>query len=253
MKTRMIAGMIACMGTAGCALAQTAAAKAAPNAINAAGISLRQAWEYGGWIMWVLAGISVIALAMVLYFLTALRTNAIVPRALMTDVLAKIRANELNEVRRLCDRRPSPLSAVVLSALDCLRNVPQCDVALLRDTAESEGSRQAESIQSQTEFLLDISTIAPLLGLLGTVLGMLVAFGSVASDVAAAKPVVLAHGVSQAIITTIFGLIVAIPCMAFYAWFRRRASRQISNLEAATSEIITAIIGMGSKTSFLGR
>ena len=255
MKTRMIPGMLACMGTVSCALAQTAAeaTTAAPASLQAAGMSLKQAWEYGGWIMWVLAGVSVIALAMVLYFMTALRSNAIVPRALLTDVLAKIRANELNEVRRLCDRRPSPLSAVILTALDCLRNEPQCDVALLRDTAESEGSRQAESIQSQTEFLLDIATIAPLLGLLGTVLGMLVAFGSVASDVAAANPVVLAHVVSQAIVTTIFGLIVAIPCMAFYAWFRRRASRQISNLEAATSEVITAIIGMGSKTSFLGR
>jgi len=57
---------------------------------------------------------------------------------------------------------------------------------------------------------------------------------------------VLAAGVSQAIVTTIFGLIVAIPCMAFYAWFRRRASRQIANLETASAEIMTAIIGVTS-------
>lgn len=255
MKKKMVAAGVAFLGTVGCAFAQAAAetAAVAPKA-SAAGMSLRQAWEYGGWIMWVLAGISVFALTMVFYFMTAFRSRAIVPRALMTDVLAKIQSNELNEVRRLCDRRPCPLSAVVLASLDCLRNVPQCDVSLLRDTAESEGSRQAESLQSQTEFLLDIATIAPLLGLLGTVLGMLTAFGSVASDVASAKPVVLASGVSQALVTTIFGLVVAIPCMAFYAWFRRRAARQISNLEAATSEVLTAIIGMGSsKSTFLDR
>ena len=123
--------------------------------------------------------------------------------------------------------------------------MPQCDVALLRSAAESEGVRQSDAIQGQTQILLDISTIAPLLGLLGTVLGMLKAFSSVASDVASAKPVVLAAGVSQAIITTVFGLIVAIPCIAFYAWFRRRAGRQISNLEAASSEVVTALIGMG--------
>ena len=91
-----------------------------------------------------------------------------------------------------------------------------------------------------------MATIAPLLGLLGTVLGMLTAFGSVASDIASAKPVVLAAGVSQAIVTTVFGLVVAIPCMAFYAWFRRRASRQIANLESASAEIMTAIIGVAS-------
>jgi biopolymer transport protein ExbB len=80
-----------------------------------------------------------------------------------------------------------------------------------------------------------------MLGLLGTVLGMLKAFGSVAHDVAAAKPVILAEGVSQAIITTIFGLMVAIPCMAFYSYFRRRASRIVSLLETASTEVLTAL------------
>ena len=201
--------------------------------------------------MWVLAAISIFALAIVLYFMGALRSVAIAPHELVVDIMARIRANQLSEVRRLCDRHPCPLSAVVLATLDCMRNVPQCDVMLLRGATESEGARQADAIQGQTEFLLDIATIAPLLGLLGTVLGMLTAFGSVASDVASAKPVVLAAGVSQAIVTTIFGLIVAIPCMAFYAWFRRRASRQIAYLESASSEIMTAIVGMTTSNSLL--
>ena len=147
------------------------------------------------------------------------------------------------------------MRSIVLAALDCMRNVPNCDVTLLRDATESEGARQADAIQGQTEFLLDVSTISPLLGLLGTVTGMLTAFGSIATDVASAKPVVLAAGVSQAIVTTVFGLIVAIPAMAFYAWFRRRASRQISHLEAASSEVLTAIIGveMCSKSTYVNR
>ncbi|MDD4102064.1 MAG: MotA/TolQ/ExbB proton channel family protein [Kiritimatiellae bacterium] len=241
--------MLACAGWLTRAVAQEAGEPAA----KAYGMSFAQAWEYGGWIMWLLAAISVFALAMVFYFLTVLRSGSVIPRELMVDLMAQIRAGNLNEVRRLCDRHPCPLSAVTLTALDCLRNVPQCDVALLRGTAEAEGARQAEAIQGQTELLLDIATIAPLLGLLGTVLGMLTAFGSVASDIASAKPVVLAAGVSQALVTTIFGLIVAIPCMAFYAWFRRRASRQIANLEAATSELLTALIGMGDKAAFIDR
>jgi len=247
---KRVVGVLACMGFLTCAMAQEAVS--APVA-KSYGMSLKQAWEYGGWIMWVLAAISIFAMAMVFYFLIVLRTGAVTPRELVSDILARVRANDLNEVRRLCDRHPSPLSSVVLATLDCLRNVPQCDVMLLRGAAESEGARQADAIQGQTEFLLDVATIAPLLGLLGTVLGMLTAFGSVASDVAAAKPVVLAAGVSQAIVTTVFGLIVAIPSMMFYAWFRRRASRQISNLEAVSSEILTAIIGMGNKSSLLER
>lgn len=237
---------LAAVAACGFAVAQEAASGAVPGS----GMSIRQAWEYGGWIMWVLAAVSVFALALVLYFLVSLRTGALVPVALRTDLLSSIRAGDLSEARRLCERRPCALSEIALTGLDTLRDAPDCDASLLRDAIEGEGARQAESIQGQTEFLLDIATVAPLLGLLGTVLGMLTAFGSLASDVAAAKPVVLASGVSQAIITTIFGLFVAIPSMVFYAWFRRRAARQISLLEGVASEIVTALLGkgMGAKT-----
>ena len=78
--------------------------------------------------------------------------------------------------------------------------------------------------------------------LLGTTLGMLQAFGSIAQDVlVAAKPVILAQGVSKAIVTTIAGLMVAIPCMLAYAIFRRRVTRLAGRLEAASAEIVTAI------------
>jgi len=97
---------------------------------------------------------------------------------------------------------------------------------------EAEGGRIADAMMSSVEWLADIAAIAPLVGLLGTVLGMFQAFGGIASDVSAgAKPMVLAQGVSQAIVTTIFGLVVAIPALAAYAFFRRRAQRRIAEIE----------------------
>ena len=96
----------------------------------------------------------------------------------------------------------------------------------------AEGGRIAARAYAAVDWLADIAAIAPLVGLLGTVLGMFQAFGGIASDVSAgAKPVVLAQGVSQAIVTTIFGLIVAIPSLAAYAVFRRRAQRRIGEIE----------------------
>ena len=96
----------------------------------------------------------------------------------------------------------------------------------------AEGGRIADAMMSSVDWLADIAAIAPLVGLLGTVLGMFQAFGGIASDVSAgAKPVVLAQGVSQAIVTTIFGLVVAIPSLAAYAVFRRRAQRRIAEIE----------------------
>ncbi len=103
---------------------------------------------------------------------------------------------------------------------------------------EAEGARIAERLHASVDWLADIAAIAPLVGLLGTVLGMFQAFGGIATDVAAgAKPVVLAQGVSQAIVTTIFGLVVAIPSLVMHAFLRRRASRLIAALEEKADEV----------------
>ena len=151
-------------------------------------ITFGQAWNYGGPLMWVLAALSVMALALVIYLWLSQRRGAVVPDA------AKA-------------------------------------VARAKDPA-AEGGRIAERLMSAVDWLADIAAIAPLVGLLGTVLGMFKAFGGIASDVAAgAKPVVLAQGVSQAIVTTIFGLAIAIPCLFAHAFFRRRAARRIAEIE----------------------
>ena len=74
--------------------------------MNETGITLAQAWNYGGPLMWVLAGLSVIAGAIVLYLLFAQRRGALAPRTLVSDVFSKLQAGDHGEARRLCDRRP---------------------------------------------------------------------------------------------------------------------------------------------------
>ena len=158
-------------------------------------ITFEQAWNYGGPLMWVLAGFSVFALAVVLYLWLAQSRWLFLPRALKRVAAAKDR--------------------------------------------EAEGARIAREANAAVDWLADVAAIAPLVGLLGTVLGMFKAFGGIASDVAAgAKPVVLAQGVSQAIVTTILGLVVAIPSLVAYAVLRRRAAKRISELEAAAEEVL---------------
>lgn len=157
-------------------------------------ITFGQAWEYGGFLMWVLAGFSVFALAVVIYLWVSQSRWMFFPLA-----------------RRRLDAA--------------------------KDKA-AEGGRIAARAFSAVDWLADIAAIAPLVGLLGTVLGMFQAFGGIASDVSAgAKPVVLAAGVSKAIVTTIFGLVVAIPSLIAYAIFRRRAARRIAELEEAADEV----------------
>ncbi|MBR3087205.1 MAG: MotA/TolQ/ExbB proton channel family protein [Kiritimatiellae bacterium] len=207
------------------------------------GMSFAEAWNSGGWIMWVLLGVSVFAVMLVIYFMFAFRESAVVPRRLVASVRESILEGDDVAARRLCEGRGGAFASVATVALDCVRATSGgSDDELLRDLVRSEGSRFAESMQSQAQLLLDLSAIAPMIGLLGTTLGMLQAFGSIAQDVLlAAKPVILAQGVSKAIVTTIAGLLVAIPCMFAYAIFRRRVASLAGRLEAASAEIVTAI------------
>lgn len=242
MKSLLIALSIL-IATPALMAAEAPIAPVVEQATTEAGMTLIQAWDYGGWIMWVLLVMSVFAAALCLYFTVIMRSRRVAPYALRRDLNKALTSDDPAEARRLCEDCPSPLSAIILVTLDAIRNAPKANYALIQNVAESEGSHQVESIQGQAQFLLDISTISPMVGLLGTVIGLLRAFGAVAANVAAAKPTLLAEGVSQAIVTTIFGLMIAIPAMMAYAYFRRRASQLIAELESASAELIAVIGG----------
>lgn len=200
--------------------------------MNITEITLAEVWRNGGPLMWVLAGLSVIALAVILYLLLAQRRGALMPHALISDVFSRLQTGDYGEARRLCQRRPCSFGVIMLAALDAVRGTPQGSRPPVAVAVETAGAHVAERIQGAVDWLADIAAIAPLVGLLGTVLGMYQAFGGIASDLAAnARPVVLAQGVSQAIVTTMFGLVVSIPCLVFHAMLRRRAAKRISGLE----------------------
>ncbi len=190
-----------------------------------------------------LLAISVLTLAFIIYFIAVLRAGQVVPRRLHRRLIEHLRAGELEDARKECERRRCPLAYVALSAINYMRQMPDPDPTLLKDIIEGEGARQAETIQGQTLYLLDIAAIAPMMGLLGTVFGMVRAFGGVAEGLASAKPIALAGGVSQALYTTAFGLIIGIFAMLFYAMFRRMAAKLISHLEAASIDVLTAFMG----------
>ncbi|MBQ7666954.1 MAG: MotA/TolQ/ExbB proton channel family protein, partial [Kiritimatiellae bacterium] len=184
------------------------------------------------------------ALADVCYLAVTLRRGAVAPRAVINDVMDDIRRGALDEARKACDYRPSPFSAIAMAAIDAARGFGgAADAASISAVVEGEGARQAGRLQSRAQWLLDISSIAPMVGLLGTVLGMFEAFRAVGGEFSvAAKPVVLAQGVSLALVTTVAGLLVAIPCMALYAFFRRGAARQTAMLEALASDLVMELV-----------
>ena len=219
-----------------------ALAQAVAETTAEASISWQEVLRNGGWIMYVLGFISILAVAFILYFFVVLRGSQIAPDRLLRDLRETMIGDSIEKARKLCEDHPCPLSAVALAAMDYIRDVGHVDPALLKDVMEGEGARQSESIQGQTQYLMDIAVVAPMIGLLGTVFGMLRAFSSIALDIAKAKPILLAAGVSQALVTTAFGLIVGIPAMMFYAYFRRQSSKMVSELESASTDLLTALL-----------
>lgn len=236
MKRTVLPGLLVLLAAAAAACAQE------PGAAEDAGMTLGEVVATGGWPMWVLGAMSVAALAFVIYFAAVFRQEAVVPRELVHDLHDALEAGRPEEAQRACVRSRSALGAIAGVALAYLRRTERPDPGLLREIIEGEGGRQAALMQNQTQYLLDIAVIAPMVGLLGTVIGMLRAFSAVALDIAKAKPMVLAGGVSQALITTAAGLIVGIPAMAFYAFFRGRTSRLTSTLEAHAADLLTALL-----------
>ncbi len=221
--------------------AEGPAAAAAPGSV----LTLLELIRMGGWLMYVLGALSVLGLALILYYAVVLRTRNIAPPAQALRLRELLKERRVQDARGFCAQHPTALAAVAAAGLDFLKENPAARPEVLKEIMESEGARQAGRLQNMIHYLVDLSAVAPMVGLLGTVIGMLKAFNSVAFDLAKARPMELAAGVGQALITTIAGLIVAIPAMMAYSWFRGRVIKLTGQLEAAATDLLATLDSKG--------
>jgi biopolymer transport protein ExbB len=211
-------------------------------AVSTRDMSMKEIFDKGGMLMYFLSALSVIGLAFIIYFIIILRREQLMPARFVAGLTALLREGKLTEARAACHANSSAIATVMEAALDyAIRSGGKPDSGMLREVIEGEGARQATLMQNQTQYLNDIAVIAPMIGLLGTVWGMLKAFNVVALDMARAKPLELAGGVSLSLITTCAGLIVAIPAMAGYFLFRNRAAKLVAELEVVNAKLVLEI------------
>ncbi len=201
-------------------------------------------WEIavsGGVVMIPIAALSVLAVMLSLAYLVTLRRGAVATAQYMQTADALLRKKDYLGLLAISNRHNEAVARVVQRTLDFLTRNPQASLADLREIAQTEGSRLAGSLNQQITYLADIGTIAPMLGLFGTVLGMIKSFTVVASDIAASRPMLLAQGISEALVATAAGLLVGIPAMVAYSFFRGRVQARISDLEAGATQLITLL------------
>jgi len=202
---------------------------------------LWQIIQSGGPVMYPLGAISVLGLMLILIYLMTLRRGAVLSNRYMQAADALIRKGDYLGLLALSNRHNEAIASVMERALNFLTKNPTSSIAEVREIAQAEGMRLASLWNQRISYLADIGSIAPMLGLLGTVLGMITSFTVVANDVVSSRPMLLAGGVAEALITTAAGLLIGIPLMAFYAFFRGRVQGMISDLEAASTVLLAHI------------
>ena len=234
-----IAWTVAAAVLPGTVLAQSAAATP-----PAAESSLWQVIVSGGPVMIPLGILSVIGVALVLVYIFTLRRGAVATRRYMATAEALLRKRDYLGLLAISNRHREAVARIMQRTLDFLTQHPEATFAEVREIAETEGTRQAAALNQRIMYLADIGTIAPMLGLFGTVLGMIKSFSVVASDIVASRPIMLAEGVSEALVTTAAGLVIGIPAMAAYAFFRGQVQSLIAELEAASTQLV-ALLAIG--------
>jgi biopolymer transport protein ExbB len=210
--------------------------------------SLLEVLVSGGLVMYPLAALSVLALMLIFFYLITLRRGMVVSGRYMNTADAMLKRKDLSALLAVSERHNEAVAGVMEKALHFLENHPGAGMAEAREIAEAEGIRLAGLWNQRISYLADIGSIAPMVGLFGTVLGMIKSFSVVASDIVASRPMMLAGGVAEALVTTAAGLFIGIPAMAAYAFFRGRVQGMISDLEAA-STILMAQLGSGHSES----
>ncbi|WCM91244.1 MotA/TolQ/ExbB proton channel family protein [Paracidovorax anthurii] len=198
--------------------------------------------QAAGWPIWPLVICSILALALVVERFIALKTARVAPPKLLDEAIS-VSSRGLptpDVVNQLAQN--SALGEVLASGLRTLNSQPQSSEADVRAAMEGTGRAVAHRLEKYLSALATIASAAPLLGLLGTVIGMIEIFGSQGGGAnGTGNPAQLAHGISIALYNTAFGLIVAIPALIFWRYFRSRVDAYLLTLELASEQFVRHI------------
>jgi len=188
--------------------------------------------QAAGWPIWPLIFASIIALALIFERLWSLRQSAVAPEGMVERVLAEYRQGDVTPELVTKIAMQGPLGRVLAAGLANIKS-PR---PVMREAIEEVGRIVSHDLNRFLTTLGTIAAMSPLLGLFGTVVGMIEIFGS--QTAAGSNPIQLAHGISVALYNTAFGLIVAIPSMIFYRHFRAKIDGLVIEMEQQAIRLV---------------
>ena len=190
-----------------------------------------------GWPIWPLLCASIIAVALILERLFSLRRAKVLPAGLLQRVVAEYRQGKVSDASLATMETQSPLGRVLAAGL---RNVSSSR-EIMREAIEETGSVVAHDLERYLTTLGTIASISPLMGLFGTVVGMIEIFGS--QSPTGSTPMQLAHGISVALYNTGFGLLIAIPGMIFWRHFRASVNGFVIEMQQQAVRLVEVLHG----------
>ena len=205
--------------------------------------------EGGALIMIPLAVLSFIAVLLIIFYFLTIRQGTVVSDKFMNAADALIRKQDYLGLIAVCNRENECIARIVYKTLDFATKNPTASFDEVREVTEAEGTRQASILHNRITYLADIGRIAPMVGLLGTVIGMIRAFNDIGIS-SGVKQMELAPGVAQALITTASGLVIGIPSLIFYSLFRGRVQKLIAEMEAATTHIMALLAAQYKRANY---
>lgn len=199
-------------------------------------ISLWSTIAKGGIIGYLIIVVSLVAVALIVQNFLLVRRSRIVPGDLAHELAGHIEGKKYVEARQACAENDSFLGAVVGAGLGQVGAM--FGFYDMQNAMQEVSEREISKLHRKLEYLAFIASTSPMLGLLGTVTGMIRSFNEIAQTEGAARPSQLAGGISEALVTTCLGLIVAIPTMFFVAFFRRRIDSLVAEAETVVEKLM---------------
>ena len=193
--------------------------------------------EAAGWPIWLLIISSLIAVALIVERALFLRGKNIVPPRLLDEVVQELKQKGVSHQMLAKLSEGSPLGKVFAAGLKNIKSTPE----VMKESIEEAGRGAAHDLNRFLTTLGTIASISPLLGLFGTVIGMIEIFGS--QNAGGAAPTELAHGISVALYNTAFGLIVAVPSMIAYRHFRAQVDSLPIEMEQQAIKLVEVVHG----------
>ena len=190
-----------------------------------------------GWPIWPLLFASIIAVALIIERLVALRRSKVLPSGLLQRVIAEYKQHGANDAMIASLEAQSPLGRVLSAGL---RNVGSSR-EIMREAIEEAGGVVAHELERYLTTLGTIASISPLMGLFGTVVGMIEIFGS--QSPTGTNPMQLAHGISVALYNTGFGLVIAIPGMILWRHFRALVNGFVIEMQQQSVRLVEVLHG----------